>query len=154
MRIFSSIIMQILPCLWLWMSFGSSYLASSPKMISGGFWLQCSEFASLCSSATGRWGALLSTTHSYYIMHPGNTVFLPSSSLYDGDGVPNFAHAKQGLYHWVISSLFKTGSWPWDDRCVPACLTKGTDPLLDWAISKHWCSYRIRVTSLLLSFHV
>lgn len=55
--------MQILPCLWLWMSFGSSYLASSPKMISEGFWLQCSEFASLCSSAMGRWGALLSTIH-------------------------------------------------------------------------------------------
>lgn len=107
MHIFSSIIMQILPCLWLWMSFGSSYLASSPKMIFEGFCLQCSELTSLSSSAVGRWAhccqLLLATivdTHAW---------IQPSFLLIWG-WMQSLANAKQGLWCWAVSSLLKIRS--------------------------------------------
>lgn len=136
--------MQILPCLWLWMSFGSSYLASSPKMISEGFWLQCSEFASLCSSAMGRWGALPSTIHSSYRHGPLEIQY--------------FILPMMGMESWTLHMLSKGST----TELFPHYLRQGLDlgitgcasmpdkrywPLVDWAISKHWCSYRISVTS-------
>lgn len=138
MHIFSSVIMQILPCLWLWVSFGSSYLASSPKMI---FWRVLAAMFRIHFSLLCRYGKAVtapSISHDYYgHLHAprkySTSSFLLLACVLVIESQALHKLSKGSLYSWVISSLCKTGSWPWDNRCVPGYLTKGTDPSLDWA---------------------